>query len=305
MKKFLALLLAVFMLTGCSSAGESDRQIAKINDTVVTETEYGYYLNEAKANFETIAGASIWDTEGMADSAKEMALNSLLTIKISAMKADEYGFTLTDEEMAQVKTETENYVKAYGDGKTDTGFVEKMMTEKAKYNKIRESTYANYEPTDEELSEYYAEYLDVYSEMYTLYNFDTIMVEDAEKGNELIERFNNGEDFDSLSKEYEIDESVKEPYGIEIYRAELENTFSVRVDVEEGEITEVLSANGENYVMLLTKKTVPTEEETKKYIADEFAVYEQQTIFNSEYEKWKAECTVEINEEVFESISIK
>ncbi len=308
MKKAIALLAAVVMLTGCSSKN-SGETFATINGNVVTEAEYMLYLDEAADNFEAIGGADIWatDFDGVSaeQTAKEMALNSMLTIKISAMKADEYGFELTEEELATVKTDVANFVGSHGSGQTDIKLVETIMLDKAKYNKIRESTYANYTPSDAELQEYFTEYYDSYEDMYTQYALDTVLVESVEKGEELIKRFGAGEDFKTLAKEYETDASVKEEgFGVRLYKAELENTFATSVDLEVGDITPVLSLGEEHYVMVLTEKIIPTEEEVKGFIRDEYAYYEQQAIFDGEYEKWYADCTVEVNNELYSSITI-
>ncbi len=309
MKKLVALALAMLMFTGCSAAGSGTDTFAAINDTVITEAEYRLYLDEAVTNFEAIGGKDIWQTDfdgvSAEQTAKDMALNSLLTIKISAMKADEYGFTLTDEELKTVETDVANFLSSSGSGQTDIKLVRTIMTDKAKYNKIRESTYANYVPSDAELESYFVDYYDVYEEMYTEYALDTIMVESIEKGEELISRFNGGEGFEELAKEYEIDEAAKaDGWGIRLYKAELENTFMTTVELEVGDITPVLSSGDEHYVMLLTEKNVPDEEAVKGYIRDEYAYYEQQNIFSGEYEKWQAECVIEINNEAYEAITI-
>lgn len=309
MKKIIAAAAAVALLCGCSTT-DGENQLMKINDTVISEAEYRIYLDEAVSNFEAIGGSGIWETDigetSAEEYAKNMALNSLQTIKISAMKADEYGFTLTEEELASVEEEVTAFIKQSGSGKTDKSLVKSVMTDKAKYNKIRESTYLNHTPDEADVEEYYAEYSETYSDMYTKYTLDTVMVENTEKGEELISRFNNGEDFSSLAKEYETDENVGDDgWSMEVYKAEVENVFMTTLDLEVGEITPVLSADGEYYVMLLTDKAIPTEDEVKGYISDELGYYEQQTIFENEYSLWKEDYTIEVNDELFESITIK
>lgn len=309
MKRIMIVVLSLILLSGCSSSNADNSALLKISDTAISKEEYMIYLDEAVANFEAIGGSQVWDTDmgekTAEQTAKDMALNSLITIKISAMKADEYGFTLTDDELKAVEENVNSFVESLGDGGTDINLVRTVMEDKAKYNKIRESTYASYEPEDEELAEYFTDYYDVYEEMYTVYTLDTIMVEDKSAGEEVISRFNAGEDFRSLAEEYEIDDSVgEEGWMMEVYKAELENAFSTSVDLEVGEITEVLSVGEENYLMLLTDKYIPNEDEVKGYIRDEFAYYEQQNIFNNEFEKWKAEYTIEVDEEMYEGISI-
>lgn len=309
MKKIIAAAAAVALLCGCSTA-DGEAQLMKINDTVISEAEYRIYLDEAVSNFEAIGGSGIWETDigetSAEEYAKNMALNSLQTIKISAMKADEYGFTLTEEELSSVEEEVTAFIKQNGSGKTDKSLVKSVMTDKAKYNKIRESTYLNHTPDEADVEEYYAEYSETYSDMYTKYTLDTVMVENTEKGEELISRFNNGEDFSSLAKEYETDENVGDDgWSMEVYKAEVENVFMTTLDLEVDEITPVLSADGEYYVMLLTDKAIPTEDEVKGYISDELGYYEQQTIFENEYSLWKEDYTIEVNDELFESITIK
>ena len=71
-----------------------------------------------------------------------------------------------------------------------------------------------------------------------------------------------------------------------------------------GEITPVLTSGEERYVMVLTEKNVPNEEQVKGYIRDEYAYYEKQNIFDGEYQKWYNSVTVEINDDVYGKIEI-
>ena len=91
---------------------------------------------------------------------------------------------------------------------------------------------------------------------------------------------------------------------VSVSESYISNTFATSIDLEVGDITPVLSLGEEHYVMVLTEKIIPTEEEVKGFIRDEYAYYEQQAIFDGEYEKWYADCTVEVNNELYEKITI-
>ena len=199
MTKLIIMLAMCLCLAGCGAKEEPQAYyFAKIGDRVITAEEYNVYLNEAAVNFEVIGGSDIWNTDfdgkTAEQTAKETALNSLLTVKISALKFDEYGYSLTEEELKKAEEDTDSYIAEYN-AYADRELIKTIMTDKAKYAKIRESTYANYVVSEAELEEYIKQYGNEYRNMYTVYNLDTVLVESTEKGEEFIKRFNNGESF--------------------------------------------------------------------------------------------------------------
>ena len=304
MKKLLIILAMCLCLAGCTAKTEPQAEyFAKIGDTVITEEEYNVYLNEAAVNFEVIGGSDIWNTDfdgkTAEQTAKETALNSLLTVKISALKFDEYGYSLTEEELKKAEEDTDSYIAEYN-ADADRELIKTIMTDKAKYTKIRESTYANYVVSEAELEEYIKQYGNTYRDMYTVYSLDTVLVESTEKGNEFIERFNNGESFEDLAAEYETDESITdESRTMNVYKREFENVFGTGIDVGEGQITPVLTNGSEVYVMRLNKRTIPSEEQVRGIITEEYTYYAKQSIFSGEFDRWKNDLEIEVNEEAY------
>lgn len=309
MKKLLLILAAVFCLTACGNNAEKEEYLVKIGDTAVTEAEYRVYLNEAAVNFEVIGGSDIWDTDfdgkTAEQTAKDTALNSLLTVKISSLKFDEYGYSLTDEEIKKIQEDTYSYIAEYDAGDEEE-LINSIMTDKAKYAKIRESTYANYVASEADLADFISQYGEKYRDMYTVYSLDTVLVENSEKGEEFIRRFNEGESFESLAKEYEIDESVGEDgWSMDVYKKEFENVFGTGIDVEEGKITPVLTNGSETYVMRLAKRAVPDEEQVRGIITEEYTYYAKQSIFNGEFDRWRSDIDIEVNSELYDSIKLR
>ena len=305
MRKLIIMLAMCLCLAGCGAKEEPQADyFAKIGDRVITAEEYNVYLNEAAVNFEVIGGSDIWNTDfdgkTAEQTAKETALNSLLTVKISALKFDEYGYSLTEEELKKAEEDTNSYIAEYN-AYADRELIKTIMTDKAKYAKIRESTYANYVVSEAELEEYIKQYGNEYRNMYTVYNLDTVLVESTEKGEEFIKRFNNGESFEALAAEYEADENITdESRTMNVYKREFENVFGTGIDVGEGQITPVLTNGSEVYVMRLNRRTIPSEEQVRGIITEEYTYYAKQSIFSSEFDRWKSDLEIEVNEEAYE-----
>ena len=128
-----------------------------------------------------------------------------------------------------------------------------------------------------------------------------MLVESTEKGEEFIKRFNNGESFEALAAEYEADESITdESRMMNVYKREFENVFGTGIDVGEGQITPVLTNGSEVYVMRLNRRTIPSEEQVRGIITEEYTYYAKQSIFSSEFDRWKSDLEIEVNEEAYE-----
>lgn len=130
----LVLFAMIFSMTGCGRLRIS-REIATVNNNVITEPEFKYYLENVKQQMLQEAGkqeadASFWDTteidgEKASEVAKKKALEELIRVEIAVIKAEEKGLTVSEATMKQIdsllSTTNAEQKKQVDDIKSKTG----------------------------------------------------------------------------------------------------------------------------------------------------------------------------------------
>ncbi len=314
MRKFLktaiCMLSALIMVTGCSS--KDTEYVLKINDEQISKGEFMVYLNEARANFESVGGTDIWETdfEGMTaeDVAKNSAVNAIELVKISASKAAEFQVSLTDDEKEQAKTQAKTTFDSLGTYAEEMGItlsdVENVMNDQMLYSKVYEKVTADFEASEADFNAYYetqkADFMDYYKE----YTVKSIFVTDYSKAEEIVNKYNEGTDFDTLFDEYEEQEGVENEAQTS-YKGTLESFFGLEFDIDVGNITSILEADGGYYIIKVENISDTSEDEVKEIAKSIYTQNTKQELFNKEYQKWSENVNVEKNEEVFNSIKIK
>lgn len=301
---------ALIMVTGCSS--KDTEYVLKINDEQISKGEFMVYLNEARANFESVGGTDIWETdfEGMTaeDVAKNSAVNAIELVKISASKAAEFQVSLTDDEKEQAKTQAKTTFDSLGTYAEEMGItlsdVENVMNDQMLYSKVYEKVTADFEASEADFNAYYetqkADFMDYYKE----YTVKSIFVTDYSKAEEIVNKYNEGTDFDTLFDEYEEQEGVENEAQTS-YKGTLESFFGLEFDIEVGNITSILEADGGYYIIKVENISDTSEDEVKEIAKSIYTQNTKQELFNKEYQKWSENVNVEKNEEVFNSIKIK
>ncbi len=314
MRKFLktaiCMLSVLIMVTGCSS--KDTEYVLKINDEQISKGEFMVYLNEARANFESVGGTDIWETdfEGMTaeDVAKNSAVNAIELVKISASKAAEFQVSLTDDEKEQAKTQAKTTFDSLGTYAEEMGItlsdVENVMNDQMLYSKVYEKVTADFEASEADFNAYYetqkADFMDYYKE----YTVKSIFVTDYSKAEEIVNKYNEGTDFDTLFDEYEEQEGVENEAQTS-YKGTLESFFGLEFDIDVGNITSILEADGGYYIIKVENISDTSEDEVKEIAKSIYTQNTKQELFNKEYQKWSENVNVEKNEEVFNSIKIK
>lgn len=314
MRKFFKTAICIFsaliMVTGCNSNNKD--YVLKINDETVSKGEFMVYLNEARANFESVGGTDIWETdfEGMTaeDVAKNSAVNAIELVKISTDKAEEFQISLSDEEKEQAKEQAKTKFDNLGEYAKEAGItlcdVESVMNEQMLYSKVYNKVTDDFEASEVDFNAYFETKKDEFMDYYKQYTIKSIFVTDYAKAEEIVNKYNTGTDFDILFDEYEEQDGVKNEAQTS-YKGTLEGFFGLEFDIEAGNITSILEGDGGYYIIKVEDIVDTSEDEVKEIAKGIYTENTKQELFNNEYQKWSENVNVEKNEEIFNSIKVK
>lgn len=243
-KKIIALIgafvLCVGVFAGCSM--ENTQEVFSVNGEAVGRGEFTFFLENMKAliaqesNLDT-TDESIWDTAEIdnkkaIDVAKDKAVEDVVSLLVQVQKAKEEGLTLTEDDQKEINKQKNTFVQQYGgensfneqlkswqisedtfdeilqDYKYASKLQEKYMAEDEKINNI----------TDEEIQAKYDSEHEAALREQIFVKHILIMPKEATdteaavtdeqaqaQAQEILDRINAGEDFDTLMREYSDD----------------------------------------------------------------------------------------------------
>lgn len=168
-RKIIALLTAALFLTGCGAGRERETDADQIAFTVngedISLREWNFYVRMNQMQWERedldTYGDDMWsmevDDDGttLADSLKEEVMNLICRTHLSAQKAEEYGVSLSGEQLEEVRQRAEDFMGAYNEALleyagADEEFVYDQLALTELSIQAEEAAVADYEP---ELSE--------------------------------------------------------------------------------------------------------------------------------------------------------
>ena len=237
----------------------------------------------------TIDGMTLTADELYEDMKEIYSVSSFLDKIDTKILTDKYPDT--DEMDDEVKTEAENYYKAYEqyyqmskeDFLKQNGFnTEKKFLEYLKLNNRRTKyvkEYTQSEVTDKEINKYYED--EVYGDINTkhiLVKVDSSASDDDKKeaenlAKEIISKLDEGKTFDEVKEEYK-DKITYEELGYKSYNAALEEAYKNEMkNLKDGEYSKepVKTSYGYHIVYRIDQKEKPALEDIKDQIKEEIA----------------------------------
>lgn len=318
-KGLLCLLTAgVMALSACGSTSNSsnfnDEVVMKVDGREIMKSEYMVYLYTTTKSFTAVGGDEIWtmDFDGQTadELVEERTLNTLQSVVAATKYAEENNIALTDAQKEEAVKSSEQFVSSLP--KED---IEKMGVDAKKLAPFMEGSYlyslvyqalaAECEVDEGEKAKYYEENKDQMKDDYTLLDMDTIVLNDLEKANEVVEKARAGEDFKSLFDEYDVDEnSKKEDEGgkLSLYKTQFTSSFGLTDVPEVGVVTEPILMDDVYFVLKINNITVPQDSEVKTVAETSFANLKQAEYSDARFEEMVAAQKVEFIEGVYENL---
>ncbi len=325
MKKLLVLMLSVLLLTSCAG-----KPVATVGNIKITQSEFAFYLNSIKNQMSDteLQTDEDWETKEIEgkkaiDVAKQQAMDNAVRNALYIEAAESAGLSLSDEDKITIQNTKEQLVAGYGSKKayneflknnniTDE-FIEMMCKSSVYYDKIGQMITEEKTVSDEELKSYFEE---------NKINFETeirkakhILIatmdpqtnlpksqEEQNKASvlakEIFDRVQNGEDFDSLMREYSEDPGLStNPDGYVFETGEMVPEFEEATDSAKiGGIAFCKSDFGYHII----KRLPISFDEIKNKVQSEFFG----KLIDEKVESWKNEFSIEIkqNEEILAKI---
>lgn len=325
MKKIIILLLALLFLSGCNSGGGNTKvvlttgfakdEVFRIETISCSMSEVMVFLTNIQQRYQRMFGDEIWDMSwnGMTleDNIKETALSQLAQIKTMNLLADKHDVMLNDEELSGIKEAAEAYYQSLNDTEREVmqvteEVIENLYEEYARAEKVYEFIIRDINP---EISDDEARTITIQQILFKTYTLDGTgkkidFSEDAKA--EVYERASQvlamareeGSDFEQLIITYSEAEKGTYSFG----KGEMDVVFETAAfNLGNGEISDIVETEYGYHII----KCISTfdREETD---ANKIKIVEERRdeVFGREYEVFVSSLTRNINEKLWESISL-
>lgn len=296
----ISFILCLTAFSGCSlNNGLISDNLVTIDDKGISTEEYLIYLNEAVKSFEEIGGHDIWDTDfdgkSAFETAKESALSSLKTVKLTVMKSEKNGVSLSDEEIQAAKEEAENYFEQYK-GSTSLDVIEQVMMEKALYSKTREKILSEYSVNMSGFDEFFKEYKSELTEI----TYSVIYAKSSEQAQEIINEAAQGTDFNTLLQKYPSNNNVN---NLTDELSNVSNIFSNDSNIQAGTTVGPVETDNGYAVYYVENVNTVSDDDIRQSAEEAYEEREKNKVFEGLLSTWEKETTIEVNNDIFNSIT--
>ena len=318
-------LLMMLFLSGCKSDGENTRvvlttgfsknEIFRIENKSCTLPEVMVFLTNIQNRYESVFGEEIWaaSTDGMTleEDVKDTVLAQLAQMKTMDLLAERNGVSLSDEEKEKAGQAAAEYFSSLNETEKELlGVTEKeienLYLEYALAEKVYDFIIKDINP---EISDDEARTITVQHILLKTYAVDGTgkKIEYSEeekkevyrKAEEILKLAREEDsDFEKLIMEYSEDERSVYSFG----KGEMESSFEeASFNLETGQISDIVETSYGYHII----KCISTfnREETD---ANKVKIVEKrkEEVFGQEYEAFVTTLTRNINEELWESVSL-
>ncbi|MDO4318465.1 MAG: peptidyl-prolyl cis-trans isomerase [Lachnospiraceae bacterium] len=321
----LLLALTASLLAGCkqeendqeklpTSEGFTSDVVMRIGGKDVSYAEANIYLMSMREEVETLYGTDIWDfvftSEGETYSTlmKKELLQKIIYIKLVCFMADEFNVALDADDILNVNDYTQEYmsgvteeaVKQYGitEELIRSIYMDNVLAEKI-YETITLNAEKNYDDDDVlranfqyiRLSKYYE---DLEGNQVAITGDELTAV--REKADRLLAEAQTAEDFYGFAKENTDDSTVEMTVG----KSDLPvNSSAAAFALKDGELSGVVEEEDGFYIFYCKS----ARDELATQVAEEALIAElSQEYFDSLYQKWIENVTIEINQALWDAM---
>jgi len=334
--------LAAYFLASINGLSVS-RNIASVNGSKLTQAEYKYYLEMTKEQMLAEAGAAatedFWKTEidgkKASEVAKERAMDELIRTEIAVQKAKDAGITLSEDEMASVrsmfndgdataKEQLKELEKATGADKYQlSDIMEKLFLSNAYYQSLMAQEDAPFKVDDAAVAAKAEEdYAAVKHVLIMNAPQDETEVSDTEKytadakakAEEVLAKAVKGDNFEKLIQDFGEDpgmESNVEGYLIDKTGATIDGTGSMIPEFTQG--TFAVQAGQVNPALvestygwhIIKRYPLPKENQGYKTMLSAAESELATDAYNAYLDGFKDRMSIEIKENVYNKVKVK
>lgn len=285
MKKILIPLFAaaLSLTTACSSASSfTDEAVLKIDGQEIMKSEYMVHLYTASTELISSVGEDAWNMDFDGQSADELleshTINTLQNLVAAKKYADEHNISLTAEEKETAKTTSEQFLSS-ADKKdlkkmgVDEAKLTAIMEDSSLYSKVYQTIYNECTITDAEVDQFFEENKAGLMDEFQLLQVNSIVVDDLETAETVLEKAKAGEDFSALFDTYDVVENVEgggENGEMTVYRYSLESQFGLSPDASTGDIEGPFHMGSTYFILKITGEKAPDEAEVKKLAGETY-----------------------------------
>lgn len=319
----LLLCAVMFTVTGCKktdttkvvlTTGLSADEVFRIESISCTKPEIMVYLTNMQNQYENVYGPEIWNTEvegkSLEDNVKDNALAKMAQVKTMNLMAESMGITLDAAEEKKVEKAADIYFDSLNNAEIEAMGIDRDII----YSLYREYLIAqkvyqeiikdiNPEVSDDEARNITIEYVFIKTYSQDGTGKKIPFTEDEmnaayERAEEVYDRAQAGDDFDSLIAEYNEDKDSVASYG----KRDIDDVAvrNILFDMANEEISPVLRfEDGYMVAKIISTYDLDETDLNKITIVDE----ERETVFGEEYDNFVAGLTRKLNDTLWENIT--
>lgn len=342
-QRYLVIFILIIISLVFSSCGNKNNQKAQIVLTIdeqkISLAEVTIYLLRVKEEFEKVAGTVVWDIEDFSGGktaeqvAKEGALENLIRDKILYKRADSLKISFDESEINEISKKAEEFYNQIPQEVIEANDItNQTVVDTFKSfslaSEVSDIVTNSYEPSEEQILEkmlFNEEYIKLKNstteDILTLYVLKRILIASDATDKEQKEAYDRAikiyekakvEDFDKLINEYTEEEFNQE--GYKVSAALMEDSIKQSLQkISIGDISLIKIEQGYGIFKLIDIEK-PEKEDISDYekefniweekLKDDATIQLQQEAFSEIYNEWKNEAVININNEVWEKISI-
>ena len=272
-KGLLAFLLAL-CLTACSGGDAFvDEPVLEVGGQEIMKSEYMVYLYTTSQSFVAAAGEDVWSMDFDGQTADELVEERTISTLQSVIAAKEYaqanGIALTAEEKEQARLAAEQFVsnvpaEDLAKMGVDAEKLAPLMEGSYLYTLVYQAIASECEVDQTEMDVYYQENQVQLEKDYTMLTLQSILLDNVETAEEVVQKAQNGEDFAELFQAYDIEPDAENGGEATMYQRDLQATTGLSEEMETGDVAGPLQVGDGWLVLKAADKKMPTKEEVKE-----------------------------------------
>lgn len=337
MKKLIVLVCVCCLALSFAACGklQISREIAKVNDRLVTKAEFMYYLENVKQQMLSESGATdsedFWKAEidgvKASDAAKNKALEEMVRVEIACIKAEEKGLSVPEADAKQIHAtvkSTDRDQKAQIDAVLDlTGLSANQLEDlllkttlaNVFVNDLNTADPALLTPSDAEIkAAYEQEYVHVKHILISNtkeaaegeeVDAEAVKKEKKELADSVLAKAKAGNNFDSLVKEYGEDPGMTEsPEGYTFTKGTMVAEFeAASYALAVGEISDLVETSFGWHI--IKKYALPTSGQEYDNAVSAIKSKLSSDKSNAIIDGYKSDMKIEIHQNVVDGIKVK